>query len=108
MFRVLFLILVVMTSILLAQTQDNSLPNSQQKSYIIGEFGKANDSGVKNQFEKFDEELKKDFYSQGSIINYGTDKEVAKREKQLRNSIVFRNYDASRITLVRGSNNGKL
>ncbi|MBS1795069.1 MAG: hypothetical protein JSS81_14515 [Acidobacteria bacterium] len=36
------------------------------------------------------------------IMNYGTDKEIAAREKQLRRAIALLKYDASRITIVRG------
>ena len=45
---------------------------------------------------------------QGYIINYGTDKEITKRENQIRESIDFRKYDSYRLTFVRGGNNGKL
>ena len=106
MLRILFLILIVMISIVLAQAQEKTEQNSQQKAYIFAELGKANDTEVRNQFEKFYKELKSSD-SQAYIINYGRSKEVAKREKQLRDSIPFR-YDAPRITFVRGENVGKL
>ncbi len=109
MLKVLFLILVAMTSIDLAQTQENTEQNNQLKAYIFAELGKANNTEVKNQFEKFYKELKKDSDSQAYIINYGTNKEVAKREKQLRDSISFRHeHDTQRLTFVRGENVGKL
>ena len=43
--------------------------------------------------------------SQGYIINYGTDQEIAAREKIIRNHIGFRKYDANRVTFVRGGAN---
>ena len=36
------------------------------------------------------------------IINYGSNKEIAFREKVITDSIAFRNFDRPRITLVRG------
>ncbi|MDQ6786182.1 MAG: hypothetical protein M3033_05115 [Acidobacteriota bacterium] len=112
MFRVLFLILFVMSSLAFAQTPEN---NQQEKkahtfaySYIVAEFGRATNTEVKEQFLEFDEILNKQFDSKGFIINYGTGKEMARREKQLRDSIRFRKYDASRITFVRGGNIAKL
>ncbi len=56
------------------------------------------------KMDAFFVELSNNPAAQGYIINYGTDREIAKREKQIRNSITFRRYDASRITLVRGGN----
>ena len=43
--------------------------------------------------------------SQGYIINYGTDKEIAAREKQITKAINFRKYDSSRVTVVNGGAN---
>lgn len=100
MSRILFLLLVLTTSIAFSQTQ-------QKQAYIFAELGRANDKKVVEQFSKFDQLLNEQFNSQGFIINYGTDKELAKREKQIRNSIRFRKYDATRITLVRGGNLAK-
>lgn len=100
MFKSLFLILFVMSYLVFAQTQENN--QQKKKAYIFAELEKANNTEVKVQFLKFDEILYKQFDAQGFIINYGTDKEIAKREKQLRDSIRFRRYDASRITFVRG------
>jgi len=39
-------------------------------------------------------------------INYGTDKDIAAREKLITNHIAFRKFDRSRITLVRGGDRG--
>ena len=44
--------------------------------------------------------------AQGYIINYGTEKQIAAREKQIRNAITFLRLDASRVTLVRGGESG--
>jgi hypothetical protein len=36
------------------------------------------------------------------IINYGSDRQIARREKWITDSISFREFDRARITLVRG------
>jgi len=102
MFRVLFLILIVMSSVAFAQTEENNKPSETPKATKFDEFEKATNGNVKMRMDAFFTELENNPAAQGYIINYGTDKEVAKREKQLRNSIIFRRYDASRITFVRG------
>ena len=52
--------------------------------------------------EEFDNELRKEPTATGYIINYGRASDVARREKQIRNSINFRRYDAIRIIIVNG------
>lgn len=111
MLRVLFL-LIVMSSAVFAQTLENKEQKETAKAYIFAELGKANNVQVKELFDKFDNLLIKEFRkyinSQGYIINYGTDKEIAKREKQIRDSYTFRSYDTYRLTFVRGGNSNKL
>lgn len=95
MWRILFLILILMCSTAFAQTEQN------QEARKFFEFGKISKSLLKEKLEAFYTELKKDSSSQGYIINHGTDKEVAKREKEIRDSINFRD-DAPRLTFIRG------
>lgn len=68
----------------------------------IDEFGTATNGNVKMRFDSFMLELQNDPTAQGYILNYGSDREIQKRERQIRNAIAFRKYDAQRITLVRG------
>ena len=102
--RILFLILIVMSSVAFAQTEENTEPQETPKAIKFDEFEKATTGYVKMKMDVFFVELRNNPAAQGYIINYGTDREIAKREKQIRNSITFRRYDASRITLVRGGN----
>ena len=90
MLRVLALILIVMGSVAFAQMTEPP------------ETPKATNGYVKMAMDVFYVELNNNPAAQACIINYGTDREIARREKQIRNSIAFRKYDASRITLVRG------
>lgn len=91
----LLFILTMTISTAFAQTEKS------QESQKFFEFGKISKSLLKEKTEDFFTELWKDTKSQGYIINYGTNKEVAKREKEIRDLIAFRNQDASRITFVR-------
>ena len=96
MFRVLFLLLIVMSSAAFAQTID--LP----KAVKVDEFERATNGYVKMKMDYFYTELNNNPAAQGVVINYGTDREIRIRERQLRVSIQWRKFDASRITLVNG------
>lgn len=102
MLQVLFLLLIVNSSVDFAQAQLK--PNA----YEFFECEKISNNLLKEKVKNFYTELKKDSDSQGYIINYGTDKEIAKREKQIKDSMNFRDDDAPRITFVRGGNESKL
>ncbi|HEV8592413.1 MAG TPA: hypothetical protein VGQ55_09950 [Pyrinomonadaceae bacterium] len=69
---------------------------------LVDEFGKQPDDVIRGRLDTFFTELQNNPDNQGYIINYGTDAQIAKREKLIRNHIAFRKFDASRITLVRG------
>ena len=101
MLKTLFLILFVLSSIAFAQTQEN------KEAYKFFEFEKISDSLLKEKFTEFFNEVKKDDVSQGYIINYGTAKEIAKRENKIRNLIDFRDGDPPRLTFVQGGNSNK-
>jgi hypothetical protein len=72
---------------------------------LIDEFGKLSRIALKARIEAFLTELEKETNAQGYFINYGTDGEIAAREKLIRDNIAFHRYDASRITFVRGGEN---
>ena len=74
-------------------------------SELIDTFGPLPDDEVKARIDALYVRLGNDPQAQGYIINYGTDKEIANRERQIRKAINFRKYDASRVTLVRGGAN---
>lgn len=72
---------------------------------LFDEFGPLSNDDVKARIQNLYVELGNDPGAQGYIINYGTDREVARREKQIRDAITFLNLDASRVTLVNGGAN---
>lgn len=72
---------------------------------LFDEFGKLPLREIKSRIDNFYSQLLSEPNSHGYIINYGTDREAAIREKQIRNSIPLRTDDASRITFVTGGAN---
>jgi hypothetical protein len=68
----------------------------------INEFGQLPNDQIRAQLDIFFQELQNNPSDQGYIINYGTDREIAARERLITNHIAFRKFDRSRITLVRG------
>lgn len=73
----------------------------------VDEFGKLSNDEIRGRLDSFFAELSNNPNNQGYIINYGTDREIAARERLITNHINFRNFDRSRITLVRGGDTGE-
>jgi hypothetical protein len=96
MFRVLFLLLFLMSGAAFAQTQENPKPVK------IDEFETATNGYVKMKMDYFYVELNNNPAAQGYIINYGTDREIAIRRKQISVSVAWRKFDGTRITIVDG------
>lgn len=69
------------------------------------EYGKIPDNEVKSRIQNLSVSLEDNPNSQGYIINYGTDKEMANRERQIQRAIRFLELDANRVTIVRGGEN---
>jgi hypothetical protein len=69
---------------------------------LIDEFGRLANDAIRTRLDKFFAELGNNPNNQGYIILYGTEKEMAARERLITNGINFRNFDRSRITIVRG------
>jgi hypothetical protein len=74
---------------------------------LIVDQGKAVPDEIKAAVDSFFIELNNNPSASGYIINYGTPREVATRERQIRAAIAFRKYDISRITFVNGGNTGE-
>ncbi len=73
---------------------------------LVDEFGKLSNDDIRSRLDAFFIVMQNNPNNQGYIINYGTDKEIAAREKLITNHITFRNFDRTRITLVRGGDVG--
>ena len=69
---------------------------------LVDEFGKLSNDEIRSRLDAFFADLSNNPGHQGYIINYGTDKEIAARERLIQNHIAFRNFERGRITLVKG------
>jgi hypothetical protein len=76
------------------------------EAVLVDEFGKLPNDDIRGRLDNFFTELQNNPNNQGYIINYGTDREITARERLITNHITFRNFDRSRITLVRGGDRG--
>lgn len=117
MFRVLFLILVLMSSAafsLISKTGNSASPKSvapvpAPTSFTpIDRIGKASDKDIIARFDAVRIGLENDPTSTAYIINYGTGKQIRKRERQFRKAFAFHKIERKRITMVSGGNNGIL
>ena len=72
---------------------------------IIGEpldnFGKLPNDEIRARIDAMFIALGNYPNAQAYLINYGNDKEIAAREKLIRNHVGFRKYDVSRITFIK-------
>ncbi|MBS1795070.1 MAG: hypothetical protein JSS81_14520 [Acidobacteria bacterium] len=75
------------------------------ESVLIDEFGKASNGAARRRIRQFYLRLNDEPSARGYIINYGTDREIALREKQIIKAIALYGYDSPRITMVRGGRN---
>lgn len=108
MFKILFLILVVMSLAIFAQENNNSSIDKKVPAKIFDEFGKVTTGLIRSRMDSFLVELQKNPSSQGYIINYGTKKDIAARERLLRNHVAFRKFDSVRIVFVNGGFRGEI
>ena len=72
----------------------------------VDEFGALQRDDIKARIDNFYIQLGNDPSSQGYIINYGSAKDIAAREKAIRDAIRFLRREPSRVTFVRGGDRG--
>lgn len=77
-------------------------PKIEPEAKVVIEFGSATKTQVDRFVRSYFRELSNVPNNQGYIVNYGSDKEIARREKWIIDAMSFRHVDRSRITLVRG------
>jgi hypothetical protein len=103
MFRVLFLILVVMSSVAFAQIDE------KPKAYLFDEFGKISRGKWRKHIEKFKAKLQENRWSKkfsdGFVINYAVNVNELKKAESFARDFLFENcYDCfgnSRIIFIR-------
>ncbi len=79
-------------------------PNPQ--AILVDEFGALQNDDIRARLDQFFIELQNNPTNQGYVINYGTNAQIAARERLITNHITLRRFDRSRITLVRGGDTG--
>ena len=86
----------------LESTAQEPVSPAQKKPVAINvlEIGKVTDKAMRSALEGFSRRWQATLPLY--IINYGTDKEVARRERLIINTRWSQGYDRARITLVRG------
>jgi len=72
---------------------------------LLDEFGKLFNNEANARIRALYARLGNELNSQGYIINYGTDEEIAAREKQIQKAINLLKLDPGRVTIVRGGSN---
>jgi hypothetical protein len=77
-------------------------PEPNPEAWIFSELGMAGQRLFQQQARNYLEQLWKSRIYQGYIINYGTRKQTAQREKWITSQMVSRRFDGPRITLVNG------
>ena len=90
----------------LTQYTESGPVTAAPEAVLVDEFGKLPNDDIRGRLDNFFQELSNNPNNQGYIINYGTDREITARERLITNHITFRNFDRSRITLVRGGDRG--
>ena len=97
MFRLLLLLLVLMSSTAFAQA-----PNEIPQAVKFDDFGNVNNGDVKARLDAYFAELLNNPSTQGLITNYGSERQISRRERLIKFQIGVRKFDASRITFANG------
>ena len=77
-------------------------PKLEPEAFVISEIGKATKSQLEATIKRLFRTIADNPSHHNYIVNYGSDAEIASREKVFLRAIIFRNFDRARVTLVRG------
>lgn len=102
MWRILFLILILFSSIAFPRTHDTPL------AVKFDEFEAATIGDIKSRIDKYYSKLADDPNSRGLILNFGTSKDISVRVKQIQQIIIFRHFNPYRLTLDKGGYSKKI
>lgn len=84
-----------------------STPDVPFKRELFREIGQVTDDEFIEVLKAFLTKQDDDAESEGIIINYGNDEEIAQRERLVTNNLGSRTHDRSRLTIVRGGLKGE-
>lgn len=85
-----------------AEASESAPVAPNPEAVLVDEFGKLSNDEIRNKLDAFFAELSNNPTDQGYIINYGTSREIAARERLITNHIRLRRFDPARITMVSG------
>jgi len=81
---------------------DSTSPEINPEAYVAMEFGRIYKATAVEKINEFLAEQSNYPNYNAFIVNYGTSRQISLREKWITESVVFRTYDRSRVTLVNG------
>lgn len=103
MFRILFLILALMSSVAFSQVPE------KPEALIVDEFGRLANGDIKARLDYFILELQNNPTSRGLIISYGSKREIAAREKMMKTHISFRQVNnLKEISFINGGHGNEI
>ncbi len=85
-----------------AEASESAPVAPNPEAILVDEFGRLSNDEIRAKLDIFFAELSNNPGDMGYIINYGTSREIAARERLITNHITFRRFDRSRITMVSG------
>ena len=90
----------VLLGLLLTSFAFTQTPDDKPRASNFDEFANITNGDVKARLDSFFVGLMNAPSTQGLIINYGSGKEIVRRETLIRNHIKFRRFDAPRVTFI--------
>jgi hypothetical protein len=86
-----------------AERSETGVVGTDPEPILVDEFGKLENDVIRTRLDSpFFVELANNPNDRGYIINYGTPREVAARERLIQNHMRLRRIDPSRVTFVNG------
>ena len=108
MFRVLFLLAILMISILTVHAEGVRPVPAPTTPIVFDKIEKSSYREIKARVGVLKIELSKDPTVAAYIINYGTKAQIKKRERQIRNALAFHKIDLTRVNIISGGDQGSL
>lgn len=81
---------------------ENGIVTGTPDPVLIDEFGNIKDNDVRARIDAFISELQNNPNDQGYVINYGSSRQIAARERLIRNHFNMRRFPLDRIVFVNG------
>lgn len=83
---------------------DATIPTCGVNNILIDEFGEIPNDDLINRLDNLFVHLTQDQTATGYILNYGSAKEIKKRESLFKDFFIRKDYDLSKVVFVNGGN----